>query len=510
VFVRRHKKKLVALGLVLLAPIFAHVVIDRATRIEPPVTDPVAISVKDEGAVRFAGKGWTKLYGDRGGRGVRVVNLAGTPAEIGAEHTALLREHMTKNEAVLWDGFEHLVPIGVVRTLMFDVGRVRYRNVWRGIPEPRQRELAAQAHTFTPDPYAAHMPTYTRMVFLHALYDIALSFERSPLLGTGPSPASQNQPRGPQLSGCTAFGLGPAATADGHPLFARAFDFEAADIFDRDKAVFVVREEGRIPFASVAWPGLVGVLTGMNAEGVAVAVNGARAREPLTTGMPVVFSLREVLSKAHDTAEAIAILSAQSVMVSHIVFLGDAKGSFAIVERAPGAESFVRNNADPARVAVTNHFEGPLAEDPSNVRVEQTTTTLARRARVDELLRDVGEGTATVERAVEMLRDHACAGGVACKIGDRRSVDALIATHGVVFDLADKALWVSEGPHLSGRFVKIALGPIVAVTDGPPLVATELAIGPDEVFNDARYTEGRARAGGPLLGEEKITGGSDR
>ena len=187
-----------------------------------------------------------------------------------------------------------------------------------GFPEARRREVAAEARAFTPDPFASHMPTYPRMVFLHALYDIALSFEHSPLLG------------------CTAFGLGPEATADGHALFARAFDFEAADVFDRDKAVFVVREDGKIPFASVAWPGLVGVVTGMNAEGVAVAVNGGRAREPSTTGIPVAFSLREALESAHDTSEAIAILSRQNVMVSHLVFVGDAKGRFVVVERAPG------------------------------------------------------------------------------------------------------------------------------------------------------------------------------
>ena len=237
------------------------------------------------------------------------------------------------------------------------------------------------------------MPTYPRMVFLHALYDIALSFEHSPLLG------------------CTAFGLGPEATSDGHALFARAFDFEAADVFDRDKAVFVVREDGKIPFASVAWPGLVGVVTGMNAEGVAVAVNGGRAREPSTTGMPVAFSLRETLESAHDTTRRSRSSRGRRVMVSHLVFVGDAKGHFVVVERAPGMPAYVREGTDPARVAVTNHFEGPLGGDERDVRVRETTTTLPRRARADELVGAVAPHSADVTRAVSMLRDHGCAGG---------------------------------------------------------------------------------------------------
>src|SRR6185295_1908219 len=109
---------------------------------------------------------------------------------------------------------------GPARTLMFDIGRVQYRNVTSNFPEPRLRELAAEAAAFDPDPYASKVPTFQRLAMLHALYDISLGFEHSPLLG------------------CTSFAL----AGDGHTIFARAFDFEAADIFDEDKTVFIVRE----------------------------------------------------------------------------------------------------------------------------------------------------------------------------------------------------------------------------------------------------------------------------
>src|SRR5262249_41510508 len=158
--------------------------------------------------------------------------------------------------------------------------------------------------------------TYHRMVFLHALYDIALGFENAPLVG------------------CTAMGLGPRAAKGGHVLVARAFDFEANEIMDADKAVYFVRGEGAIPFASVAWPGQVGVVTGMNVDGVMVFVNGARAREPTSAGIPVAFALREVLERAHDAREAVSILRAQPVMVSHLVFVADGAGHFTVVERA--------------------------------------------------------------------------------------------------------------------------------------------------------------------------------
>ncbi len=475
-FVRRHKKKLIALGVLLAAPVAAHLVVDRMTRLEPPAIAPLALVMVETDGVRHAGRGWSTV------RGVRLAHLAGSPEEIGTEHTTLLRDRMIANEEIVWSGFRDVVPFAPARVLLFDAGRYRYRHVDEGFPDARRREVAAEARAFTPDPFSSHMATYPRMVFLHALYDIALSFEHSPLLG------------------CTAFGLGPEATTDGHALFARAFDFEAADVFDRDKAVFIVREDGKIPFASVAWPGLVGVVTGMNAEGVAVAVNGGRAKEPSTTGIPVAFSLRETLESAHDTGEAIAILSRQNVMVSHLVFVGDAKGRFVVVERAPGMPPYVREAKDPSRLAVTNHFEGPLGGDERDVRVRATTTTLPRRARVDELVAAVAPHSADVTRAVGMLRDHGCAGGESCLLGDRRSLDAFIATHGVVFDLTAKAAWVSEGPHLSGRFVKIDLTTIVSTKEGKVPTVELDTIPADEVLEDGRYTEGRERAGGPLMG----------
>jgi hypothetical protein len=255
----------------------------------------------------------------------------------------------------------------------------------------------------------------------------------------------------------------------------------------------------------VAWPGLIGVMSGMNLEGVTVVVHGARAREPRTTGEPVVFMLREVLERAHDTSEAIEILKGQDVMVSHIVIVGDARGHFAAVERAPGEPAFVRDRwADPDRVAVTNHFEGPLADDPKNQAVRANTTTLPRRARLDELLHEVGPHEADVPRAIAMLRDHTCAGGVECELGDRRTIDALIATHGIVADTTDKILWVSAGPHLSGRFVRFDLKVELSPTHDPFADTAPETIAEDPILADGRYKAGRLRAGGPKLGGDAV------
>jgi hypothetical protein len=428
---RAARRALVGALAVVAAAAGAHGAVRLASRMTPPAfTRPAPEALRGS---------YTRVRA-----GVREVYLEGSPEQIGFAHATLLRDRMIEDEHALWNDFTRFVPVAPARALVMDIGLARYRDVDQGIPEPRRRELAAQSAAFDPDPFAGTLATYQRMVLFHSLYDIALSFEHSPLIG------------------CSSFVLGPSATRDGHTLLGRAFDFEAGEQFDRDKAVFFVKEDGAIPFASVAWPGLVGVMSGMNAEGVAIVVHGARAREPRTRGEPVIFTLRDVLQRAHDVDEAVAILRAQDVMVSHLVLVADARGKSAVVERAPGAEAFVRPAEDPARVALTNHFEGPLASDPRNVAVKERTTTLARRARLDAILASLAPHEADAARAVAILRDHQCAGDASCALGDRRAIDALIATHGVVADTTDRALWVSAGPHLSGAFVRFDLKEVFA------------------------------------------------
>jgi hypothetical protein len=145
-------------------------------------------------------------------------------------------------------------------------------------------------------------------------------------------------------------------------------------------------------------------------------------------------------------------------MVSHIVVVVDALGHAAAVERIPDRRAHVR--ALGSRAVVTNHLEGPAAADPKNEHVRQNTSTLARRARGDELLKGAS-GPVTEEDAVRFLRDRKGAGGRPLPLGDRRAIDALIATHGVVVNTRERMLWVSRSPHLLGSFVAFELNELL-------------------------------------------------
>ena len=476
-FAARHRGKLVALAILVLGPLVAHGAVGRASRIEPPAIAP---STGEPGPspldpdLRVLGPAYARHRGK-----ILEVRLAGTPEQIGHQHGRLLYPEMVDNEGTLYGELERVVPFPPARALLLDLALFKFRRVDRGMPDERRREMAAEAQAFAPDPYQSFLPTYHRFAFLHALYDIALSFERSPLIG------------------CTSFALTDGAAAGGHVVLARNFDFEAGPVFDEKKAVFLVREEGRIPYASVSWPGLVGTVTGMNAEGLALVVHGARARHPRPEGEPVLQTLRDVLGRARSTAEAVALLAARAPMVSHMVMLADAAGDVAIAERAPGEPLFVRRGR--GKVPLTNHFEGPLADDPANRRVEAVTSTLARRLRLDELLAALPAG-ASPEQIVAVLRDRKGAGAGDLALGDRRAIDALIATHSVVMDATARAMWVSEGPHLTGRYVYFDVARLLDPRFEPGAPEPVTAIAADPISTGGAY-DAWVRAGSPHHGE---------
>jgi hypothetical protein len=444
-----------------------HVAVGHAARLEPPALSlPQASVATSPSGLRRLGPSYARRRGS-----LLEVGLRGTPETIGYGHARLMYREMVENEGILLGRFKEQVPLGAARSLLLDLAQLRYRHVNEQMSADRLREIAAGAAGFQPDPYADMFPTFQRFVYLNALYDISLSFEGSPLIG------------------CTTFTFDHEYTADGSGMLARAFDFEVDDIFDRRKAVFLVREAGKIPFASVAWPGLVGVVSGMNLEGVAVVVHGGRAREPRAVGEPVVHALRRVLSEAHTTEDAARLLAQHSPMVSHIVIVTDAHGRSAVIERAPGEQDSVRPL--PSRAATTNHFESALRDDPKNLRVRDKTSTLPRRARADRLLAELPSGAPVAPLdAARLLRDRDAADGSALPLGDRRAINALIATHGVIMQTGTRVLWVSEAPHLLGKFRAFDLQRLLAPDYDPEHdTATSDELPEDELLTSGRYAQ---------------------
>ena len=358
-----------------------HVSIHLLCRIWPPSVRVSPLEVTSTGGVRRAGRASTRVVD-----GILEVRLAGTPEEIGVEHAALLHDEMVETERVVWRLLYQNVPNRAARLLLLDFGQAAYRNVASGMTDDRRRELAASAAVFRPDPFLDRFDTFQRFVYLSSLYDISLGYESSPL---------------DRLHDVHVLGATPRRRA----ILARAISTSKLDdVFDRKKAVFLVNEDGKIPFASVAWPGLVGVVSGMNREGLAVVVHGARAGRhddhrragrPRAPARPV--------ARPDAAKRPCASWPNESAREPHRGH-GRRRRSRRRVERVPGAPPFVRLLGE--RAAVTNHLEGPFASDPKNLRV-RAIEHYARAPCPRRRARRLRSLIPSPRDAVRLLRDRA-------------------------------------------------------------------------------------------------------
>lgn len=428
------RRRSVGVGLIALAslPLLLHFALRHWVHPAPPKLSPYRVEpVAHSGRTRTSGTSQAVSF-----PGLNVVRLSGTPEQIGARHAALLRQSMIETERRFLARFQDYVPHAFTRALLTDLAMLRFFDLDRGITEPRRREIAAEAAEFSADPFASDIPTYQRFIYLNSLYDISLSFEHSPLLG------------------CTTFFASGPSVQDGHTLFARNFDFEVDPVFDEQKTVFVVKEEGQIPYISISWPGLIGSVTGVNQKGLTLVVHGGRAGNLVRRGEPVLHILRDVLGRAETVEEAYRELILHPIMVSHIIVMADPTGKAQVVERVPGLPPYRYNLTN--RATVTNHLVGPGASDPKNLEVMARTSTLERQQRGMQLLSSASRPL-TVRDFIAFLRDRHSVNGGALPLGDRRAIGALIAAHGVALDLTLRELWVGGTPTLLGPYYRLRL-----------------------------------------------------
>lgn len=466
----RRRRWLRRAAVALVALCAAYAVFRRWTLIEPPdFQAPEAHPLRTRGDATHSGDSFLTKRGR-----IWLLGLEGSPVRIGMDHGRLASPLMAAGDEVMQSVYARYVPSRWARVFIDNLVRAKNRNLDESFPVARRQEIFGESQGYR-DRFADYIPTYQRLVYLHGLYDISLAFEQSPLLA------------------CTSFFAAGDATRDRHVLVGRNFDFDVDPWFDRDKVVQLVRVPGSVPFLSVAWPGMTGVVTGMNAEGIWVAVHGARGGEREADGTPVVFTTRAILEQARSLDEAIAIALRDRPMVPHMLVIAAADAADAVViERAPGRDSVVERANGPT-LAVANHYRSrALRDDPRNRAVRDTTSTIARSARMQELLR-THHGRIDPALGVTMLRDRMAPGATARPPGHRAAIDGWLAAHGVVADLTARIVWVSEGPHLLGRFVRFDVGALrsSAGLARQAVAPDEGAIGADVALTDGSYARVR-------------------
>lgn len=350
----------------------------------------------------------------------------------GALQGALTADLMKHQEDVFVDQIKLLVPsdryLGFLRTFII----IFNRNLGEHIPLEYREEIVSMSEFCTHD-YDAIGSPYERQLNYHAAHDIGHTMQQYMLVG------------------CSSFGVWGDKSENNSLLVGRNFDFYVGDEFARNKLITFAAPDSGYRYASIGWAGMIGVLSGMNEQGLTVTINAAKGAIPTSASTPISLLTREILQYASNINEAYTIAKSRQTFVSESILIGSINDNkCAIIEKTPKQTVlyFSKDNS----IICTNHFQSTdFANDSYNIDNILNSDSKYRYDRLNELL--IRNRPINYKNASTILRDRYGAGGEDIGIANEMTINQSIAHHSVIFAPNNGLMWLSTSPWQSGKMV---------------------------------------------------------
>lgn len=261
------------------------------------------------------------------------------------------------------------------------------------------------------------------------------------------------------LVGCSSFATWGTQSADSSLLIGRNFDFYVGDAFAENKQVAFYTPDQGYKFASVGWPGMIGVLSGMNETGLTVTINAAKSAVPTGSATPISILTREILQYASTIDEAFAIAQKRKTFVSESILIGSAKdGKAAIIEKST-EKTVLFKGKEADRLICTNHYQSEeFSKDERNMENIRTSDSPYRFARLKELINE--NLPIDASKAASILRNHKGLQDADLGLTNEMAINQFIAHHSVIFQPEKRLMWVSTSPWQCGKYVAYDLNKI--------------------------------------------------
>jgi isopenicillin-N N-acyltransferase-like protein len=165
------------------------------------------------------------------------------------------------------------------------------------------------------------------------------------------------------MTACSTITLPSQASPDAVPRFGRNLDFTALNVADKNTVVMIFHPTGKYAFAAISWPGMIGVLSGMNEHGLSLACMEVTRSPRWPSAMPYTLLYRSILERCRSVDEAIALLQTTPRQTANNLMLMDAAGNRAVIEITP-EKIVVRKSDDRHALISTNHQRGQDWQTP--------------------------------------------------------------------------------------------------------------------------------------------------
>lgn len=359
--------------------------------------------------------------------------IKGNPLQLGYNNGALTQPLMQKQEDIFFSKVEDFVPSKFKQWLLRGVLKWYNRKMYLNVREDFQSEIYGLSR-YSSDEFDFIAPKFRRSMYLHGAHDIGHAMQDLMLVG------------------CSSLAVWNENTEDGDLLIGRNFDFYVGDDFAEDKIIEFVEPEEGIPYMSVTWGGMVGVVSGMNKEGLTVTINAGKSKIPLVAKTPISLVTREILQFATNTNEAIEIAKKRKVFVSESIMVGSANDKNAIIIEVSPDNFGVYKVENSSKLLCTNHFQSePYQNDKRNLKQIADSHSEYRYEKLQEILTDNPKMNPV--KMAELLRNRSGLKNQYIGYGNEKALNQLLAHHAVVFSPQKKLVWVSSNPYQLGEFV---------------------------------------------------------
>lgn len=409
------------------------------------------------------GKNWLK----KNKYGLWEMYLEGSPFERGVANGKLTKELIYKQEKDFVDRIKELVPSeNYLKFLKYFV-RFFDRDIDEYVLPEFQEEIYGISFSASPD-FNFIGSNYERMLNYHAAHDIGHALQDLMLVG------------------CTSFAAN-MGYHDSSLIIGRNFDFYINDAFAKDKIICFEKPDHGHKFAYITWAGMIGIVSGMNDQGLTVTINAGKSDIPFKAATPISLLAREILQYASNIEEATAIAQKRKTFVSESLLIGSAADNKAVIlEKSPS--KFGVYQTSNKYLVCANHFQSnAFSTDENNKEQILESASSYRENRANELLDQ--HDTISYLDAAAILRDRKGWDGVSIGIGNEKAMAQMISHHSIIFEPEKSLLWISTAPYQLGSYLAYHVNRIFSdpvFKKDVPLYDTTLTIPPDPfLYSDA-------------------------
>lgn len=289
--------------------------------------------------------------------GYLVLNLRGTPEQMGAAHGKLLGPTVRRVvEAVIVNG-EGADPAAYAQLISGT------RQMERQLPEDIRRELHALAD--------AAQVKYDDLVALQLFGDVQ------------------------RASRCSSFAVFGPATTTGEAIIGRNFDFYDHGVGEYASVIISYQPEQGLPFMTITWAGIINGWTAMNTKGVVAANNTSWGRSDSLDGLSTCFMIRKIVQHAQTVREGVEIIqTTPRACGTNMLVAGGSPTDAAVVEY--DHKNVAVRWAERDVVIATNHFRKLYQDQPPG----EEAWWCSRYQRLQQL---IGDSYGQIDRTMNFI-----------------------------------------------------------------------------------------------------------